>query len=75
MPGIFKGRLIGHEDVHAAFCGVCGYVAASVCRVRAHYLRHTGEKPFKCPFCRFASARNENLVAHIHRIHLAVVTD
>jgi hypothetical protein len=73
MPGIFKGKVVGAgKETYATFCGVCGYLAPNVFKGKRHYLRHTGEKPFKCPFCPFASARNENLTGHIQRVHFAV---
>jgi len=37
--------------------------------IKQHILTHTGEKPFKCPYCDFCSNRTGNMKKHILKKH------
>ncbi|XP_037800436.1 longitudinals lacking protein, isoforms H/M/V-like isoform X2 [Penaeus monodon] len=47
----------------------CGYVTDRESWLRQHFRKHTGEKPFSCPYCSFRSAQKGNLNVHIKRVH------
>ncbi|XP_069191883.1 zinc finger and BTB domain-containing protein 41 isoform X2 [Procambarus clarkii] len=49
----------------------CGYVTDRESWLRQHFRRHTGEKPFPCPYCSFRSAQKGNLNVHVKRVHCA----
>ncbi len=66
VPGIFKGRVIG-QSISMSFCGVCGYSTSGITWVKRHYMTHTGERPFECPNCEYASASKPNLKRHMTR--------
>ncbi|KAG7172917.1 Longitudinals lacking protein-like 31 [Homarus americanus] len=49
----------------------CGYVTDRESWLRQHFRKHTGEKPFSCPYCAFRSAQRGNLNVHVRRVHFA----
>ncbi|KAK8745635.1 hypothetical protein OTU49_000299 [Cherax quadricarinatus] len=48
----------------------CDYVTHCESKLKMHYRRHTGEKPFICPYCSFKSAQKGNLNVHIKKYHI-----
>lgn len=50
----------------------CGYVTDRESWLRQHFRKHTGEKPFVCPYCSFRSAQKGNLNVHIKRVHCSL---
>ncbi|KAK8741848.1 hypothetical protein OTU49_002423 [Cherax quadricarinatus] len=54
------------------FCSVCQKGFRSKLDVERHLRTHTGEKPFKCPYCPHRSATKGNLKAHMRHIHMDV---
>lgn len=50
-------------------CPDCGYVCFLKQNLHQHMRQHTGEKPFACEFCDFASASKSGLRYHIRTKH------
>ncbi|KAK7074629.1 hypothetical protein SK128_008417 [Halocaridina rubra] len=50
-------------------CPVCQKGFRCAAELRRHYLIHTGEKPHKCPYCFFRSARKGNVRSHMVTKH------
>ncbi|XP_068248106.1 zinc finger and BTB domain-containing protein 49-like isoform X2 [Palaemon carinicauda] len=48
----------------------CGYVTDRESWLKQHFRKHTGERPFSCPYCSFRSAQKGNLNVHVKRVHL-----
>ncbi|KAK3881058.1 hypothetical protein Pcinc_014515 [Petrolisthes cinctipes] len=60
----------GEEGIQ---CPVCGRFISGVNRkqnLERHMLTHSGERPFRCPYCPHGSNRVDNLKLHIRRLHL-----
>lgn len=49
----------------------CEYTTHCESKLKMHYRKHTGEKPFTCPYCTFKSAQKGNLNVHIKKCHSA----
>lgn len=57
-------------DMHYKFvCYMCSYHTASGQHMEYHLRKHSGEKPFKCPFCRYCSTQNGTLQRHMRIRH------
>lgn len=54
------------ENSHA--CHVCGKLFATVSSLGAHFICHSGERPFACQCCKFRFSRLADLKKH-ERIH------
>ena len=46
-------------------CPVCGLVCRARSILHTHMMTHTGEKPFKCAFCSYCSARKRDILRHV----------
>lgn len=56
------------KDVHAHACHVCGKTFATASSLGAHFVCHSGERPFACERCKFRFSRLADLKKH-ERIH------
>uniref|UniRef100_A0A8D8SNX5 RE1-silencing transcription factor A n=1 Tax=Cacopsylla melanoneura TaxID=428564 RepID=A0A8D8SNX5_9HEMI len=50
-------------------CFMCDYRTYCEALITAHICSHSGEKPFKCRYCSFASARNNHVLTHMKSQH------
>ncbi|XP_045118814.1 longitudinals lacking protein, isoforms H/M/V-like isoform X8 [Portunus trituberculatus] len=55
------------------FCPMCPKGFRSKLDMERHLRTHTGEKPFKCPYCTHRSATKGNLKAHMRHIHMDII--
>ena len=50
-------------------CPFCPVIMSQNGTMKRHIMVHTGEKPFKCQLCQYASGRKASLQHHIQHIH------
>ena len=55
-------------------CPFCPKVFRKPSELKRHEMIHTGEKPFVCTMCDYASNRKANLQSHVLRHHSSVET-
>ena len=55
-------------------CPECSYIASDAGRLKCHLRVHTGEKPFKCSHCTFATKMNGGLTRHLKAVHGVIVS-
>ncbi|KAG0723707.1 Zinc finger protein 536 [Chionoecetes opilio] len=55
------------------FCPLCPKGFRSKLDMERHVRTHTGEKPFKCPYCPHRSATKGNLKSHLYHMHRNIV--
>ena len=48
-------------------CSFCGKVCPTPSALKLHIRSHTGEKPFSCPHCPYATSHKSNLKIHMQR--------
>ncbi|ELU18669.1 hypothetical protein CAPTEDRAFT_131120, partial [Capitella teleta] len=51
-------------------CTICEKGFTAKTSLARHLRIHTGEKPFTCPVCAYASKKKDNLMRHVKAIHL-----
>jgi len=68
-----KRHMISHDMNNSPFeCEQCGKKFRDKTTLGYHINTHTGEKPFKCPFCSYAAASYP--VLHLHKIKCPYAT-
>ncbi|CAL4066323.1 unnamed protein product [Meganyctiphanes norvegica] len=55
-------------------CPVCGHISKRRRDLEYHMRTHTGEKPFKCPYCSYCATQKSSMKSHICRIHPEMLT-
>ena len=61
---------LGHQQYA---CPLCSKIFTRTNAVKRHLLMHTGEKPFVCSFCPYATRERPKLKQHITKTHPDVV--
>lgn len=57
------------DNSHRFVCCFCGYKTDRISNMKPHVRCHTGEKPFKCPYCSHQCAQSQSLKSHIQIRH------
>ncbi|KAL0962257.1 hypothetical protein UPYG_G00337720 [Umbra pygmaea] len=55
-------------------CGLCGRSFPLLSSLSQHMRRHTGEKPYKCPYCEHRVAQKGSLKAHVRSHKLGLLS-
>lgn len=50
-------------------CPYCGKILPYFSEYQRHLRKHTGERPFACPLCPYATTRKAHLKTHLMKIH------
>ncbi|CAB1333606.1 unnamed protein product [Coregonus sp. 'balchen'] len=65
----------GEEDKASAYdCNVCGRSFPFQSSLSQHMRRHTGARPYKCPYCDHRASQKGNLKVHIRSHKLRTLT-
>ncbi|XP_042238371.1 zinc finger protein 536-like isoform X5 [Homarus americanus] len=55
-------------------CPYCGKVLPYHSEYQRHLRKHTGERPFACPHCAYATTRKSHLKTHMQKLHSNLIT-
>lgn len=61
--------IVGSLSMKRHLCSLCGKSFQSPKDLRRHYLTHTGEKPYICPYCNHRAALKGNIKVHVLSVH------
>lgn len=65
-----KVRGYGSLSVNSSMkCSECGKDCVEAWRLKRHMMTHTGEKPFTCSLCPYATTQKQHLAGHVSRKH------
>ncbi|CAL4063561.1 unnamed protein product [Meganyctiphanes norvegica] len=56
-------------------CPFCGKILPYQSEYQRHLRKHTGERPFLCHFCNYASTRKSHLKTHMIKVHADRVSE
>ena len=56
---------LSNPTTNMIMCPVCGREFYGKYKFQRHYIIHTGEKPFPCPYCPFRCNNKDNLKLHV----------
>lgn len=74
---VFSGKEVEGEDdkVPGAYdCNVCGRSFPFLSSLSQHMRRHTGARPYKCPYCDHRASQKGNLKVHIRSHKLGTLS-
>lgn len=61
--------MVRNSHEHKYICFSCEYCSSVRERMRKHIRKHTGARPYKCPFCLYRSTQNSALKTHMKIKH------
>ena len=67
----FNQFKIGSDQYQCPFCAKIR--KGDKTDFRRHYMTHTGEKPFECPYCPYRAVRKSDLKAHMRNRHMSIM--
>ncbi|KAK3877150.1 hypothetical protein Pcinc_018105 [Petrolisthes cinctipes] len=50
-------------------CPYCAKILPYLSEYQRHMRKHTGERPFACPLCPYATTRKSHLKTHLMKLH------
>lgn len=56
-------------------CRFCGKHCETPSQLAIHLRAHTGERPYRCPFCDYRATQKHHLKSHLQRRHKELVPD
>ncbi|XP_064197658.1 zinc finger protein 516 isoform X2 [Anguilla rostrata] len=73
--GSKAGRSDGEEEKSPSYsCGICGKGFPFQSSLSQHMRKHTGARPYKCPYCHHRASQKGNLKVHIRSHKIATLS-